>query len=111
MQISIVVPACNEEAFIGDCLKAIDQHLPENVEVVVVDNGSVDDTARIVRQYDAELISLGDRVFPSTARNRGYNSRSGGGTAPRTRPKAPRRNFVGSNRAVADSRGSPDASG
>lgn len=49
--ISVVIPAYNEQALIGKCLnKLIDQGRSIG-EIIVVDNGSTDDTAKIVSNY------------------------------------------------------------
>lgn len=57
--ISVVIPALNAAATIGDQLAAIlGQDLPEPFEVVVADNGSVDDTRRVVR----DIASQDDRL-------------------------------------------------
>jgi glycosyltransferase involved in cell wall biosynthesis len=52
-EFSIVVPAYNESQTIEGCVKSLlDQTMrPESYEVLVVDDGSTDDTARIVKGY------------------------------------------------------------
>ncbi len=52
--VTIVIPAYNEERFIGRCLDAcIDQSsAPE--EIIVVNNRSTDNTASVVRRYQEE---------------------------------------------------------
>lgn len=50
--VSIVILACNQLHFTRQCIAGIVAHTPESIEVVVVDNGSVDGT----REYfEAEL--------------------------------------------------------
>ena len=54
---SVVVPAYNEELFIGDCLDSLSrQDFAGPVEIIVVDNNSDDDTARIATRHDAVLV-------------------------------------------------------
>lgn len=53
MKIAFLVPAYNEAATIGDVLERIDA-LGIDRQIVVVDDGSSDDTAAIVRAYAAE---------------------------------------------------------
>jgi glycosyltransferase involved in cell wall biosynthesis len=55
--ISVVIPARNECALIGRCLKAVlGQEFPRPYEVIVVDNASVDSTASIARTFGCRLI-------------------------------------------------------
>jgi len=53
--ISIVVPVYNYANYVARAIKsALAQDYP-NVEVVVVDDGSTDDTAKVVAQFDTEV--------------------------------------------------------
>lgn len=59
MQISVVIPAHNEEQYIGRCLDSIkDQRLPSevSVEVVVVLNRCTDATEDIAKSFGATLV-------------------------------------------------------
>jgi glycosyltransferase involved in cell wall biosynthesis len=49
--ISIVIPAYNEERYLGDCLEAIARQTVAPDEVIVVDNNSTDRTAEIARSF------------------------------------------------------------
>jgi glycosyltransferase involved in cell wall biosynthesis len=54
MKLSFVIPAYNEEHYIGACLDAIlaqKKVLPYDIEVVVVNNASSDDTEAAIRKY------------------------------------------------------------
>lgn len=59
---SIIIPALNEEEFIGGCLYSISQlRYPKDlIEVIVVDNGSIDRTVDIARRYQARILSQKD---------------------------------------------------
>ncbi|MBN8730161.1 MAG: glycosyltransferase [Acidobacteria bacterium] len=56
-RISVVIPALNEGAVIGACLESLAaQSMPrEQFEVIVVDNGSTDDTEDVARSYQGRL--------------------------------------------------------
>lgn len=49
--ISVIVPAYNVAPWIGRCLDSILTQTHENIEVIVVDDGSRDDTLSIIREY------------------------------------------------------------
>ncbi len=75
--VSILIPAYNDEEYVGDSIEsALAQTYPE-CEVIVVDDGSTDDTAREVRNYDrVKLITQTNQGAPA-ARNRGLEAASG----------------------------------
>ncbi len=69
MKLSIVIPAYNESSHIGKLLASLaDQVGSEAFEVVVVDNGSTDDTAAVARQSAG---GLDLRVISEPRRGRG----------------------------------------
>ncbi len=49
--ISIVIPMYNAEKFIGECLDSILNQTFQDFEVIVVDNCSTDNSAKIVEDY------------------------------------------------------------
>lgn len=54
-KISIVVPSFNQGRFLGATLQSIiDQRYP-NLELIVVDGGSTDETLAVIKQYEAHL--------------------------------------------------------
>ena len=58
--ISILIINFNDGKYIKDCLEAISKLNYENYEIIVVDNGSVDDSLRIVKKFPrVKLIELG----------------------------------------------------
>lgn len=73
MDISIVIPAHNEEQFIHRCLASIvNQRLPEEVqiEIIVVLNRCTDNTENIAKSYGAKVLS-NDTKNISSIRNTG----------------------------------------
>ena len=51
MKVSIVIPAYNEEKWLGKTLDAVSKINYSNFEVIVVDNASSDKTSQIVQEY------------------------------------------------------------
>jgi glycosyltransferase involved in cell wall biosynthesis len=77
--ISFIVPAHNEEAWVGRCVSAIRSGLEsvnELHEIVVVDDGSTDNTASIARQQGAQVIRVEHRKIAAT-RNAGARQSRG----------------------------------
>lgn len=79
--ISVVIPAYNVERFIGGALASVLGQSYRNIEIIVVDDGSTDRTAAIVKeaaQQDSRvrLIQISNSG-PATARNRGLAAAHG----------------------------------
>jgi len=53
-RVSVLVPARNEEKNIGDCLASLVKQDYSNLEILVLDDDSTDQTAAIVRQFSAQ---------------------------------------------------------
>jgi len=75
-RMSVVVCSYNGSPTIEDTLEALAKLDYPDYEVIVVDDGSTDDTARIARGYDVQLISTRNRGL-SAARNTGWQAASG----------------------------------
>jgi CDP-glycerol glycerophosphotransferase len=80
-QISVVVPFYNNEDLLGDCLQSIAAQTFADLEVIMVDDGSSDGSARIARDMaDADprfrLIRV-ENGGPGYARNRGIEQARG----------------------------------
>lgn len=54
MRISIIIPAYNISKYIGNCLNSIVKQSWTNLEIIVVDDGSTDDTAQVAESYACE---------------------------------------------------------
>ncbi|MFZ0619833.1 MAG: dolichyl-phosphate beta-glucosyltransferase [Candidatus Acidiferrales bacterium] len=81
-ELSIVIPAYNEEARLPRTLRSILDYLsrealsPERVEIIVVDDGSKDGTARVAQDFAREFCSL--RVVENGEnRGKGFSVRHG----------------------------------
>ena len=79
--LSIVVPARNEERYIGPCLSALLAQKDEIFEIVVVDNNSTDNTVQIVEAIAAcnPIVRLVTEKRPGVAfaRNAGFDAAEG----------------------------------
>lgn len=52
--VSVIVPAYNTEKYIEKCLYSLRRQTYNNIEVILIDDGSTDGTARICEKYKSE---------------------------------------------------------
>lgn len=52
--LSIIIPAYNIENYIGRCLDSLINQTYKNLEIIVVDDGSTDNTLSIIHEYENE---------------------------------------------------------
>lgn len=70
--ISVVIPAFNAARHIGEAFAGIDSQGIDDLEIIVVDDHSNDETAAIARRHPkVRLFELTDKTGPAAARNRG----------------------------------------
>jgi glycosyltransferase involved in cell wall biosynthesis len=83
VQISVVIPVYNVEPFIYKCLNSLYTKSPQLVEVIVVDDGSTDDSLNEIRRFIDENSGIDIQVIHqdnkglSEARNVGINLSTG----------------------------------
>jgi glycosyltransferase involved in cell wall biosynthesis len=77
--VSIVVPVLNGEQTIRECLVSLlrADYPPERQEILVIDNGSTDRTAEIVKSFPVRYLRGEQRLGAPAARNRGIEASRG----------------------------------
>ena len=76
--VSIVIPAFNAGRTIGRTLRSIEaQRAPRAREVIVVDDGSTDDTALVASSFAGVRVLRQSNAGPGVARNRGTEAARG----------------------------------
>ncbi len=79
--VSVVIPTYNAEKYISDCLEATINQTYRNIEIIIVDDGSMDSTVEICRTYAEKNHRI--RLFShsnsgaSYTRNRGVRHSKG----------------------------------
>ncbi len=78
MSISFIIPARNEEAYIGQTIESILKQPADLVkEIIVVDNNSADKTAKIAAGYPKVKIISEPQPGTNRARQKGFEAASG----------------------------------
>ena len=73
--VSVIVPTRNSADTIGDCLRSIKDQTYQSIEVIVVDNGSHDETPRIAATLADTVLDVGPER--SAQRNAGARASQG----------------------------------
>lgn len=74
--VSVVIPAFNEHVEIGRCLESLGRQTYQEFEVIVVDNGSTDDTALIAESFGVRVVTEPRRGI-APARQAGFEAAQG----------------------------------
>ncbi len=69
-KVSIIIPVYNVESYLDRCLKSVVEQTYSNIEIIVVDDGSIDDSYKIVEKYT----NVDERVVLYRKNNGGLSS-------------------------------------
>ena len=69
-KVSVIVAAYNVEKYIDRCVKSLIEQTYKNIEIIIVDDGSVDDTSKLCDSY----CSLDNRIICLHKKNGGLSS-------------------------------------
>lgn len=72
MKVSVVIPAYNEENYIGTCLEKLTSQTISPDEIIVVDNNCKDSTVSIAKKYGATIVTQEIQGMIH-ARNKGFD--------------------------------------
>ena len=73
LTISLIIPAHNEEKFIGICLESIKRWGAKFDEIIVVDNASTDRTCEVAEKFSDVRVVYEERKGMTRARQRGFD--------------------------------------
>lgn len=81
MKVSLIIPVYNVENYIDKCLKSVEQQTCKELEVIIINDGSTDESYEIVRKYvernkNFQCYSIENRGLGG-ARNYGLEKASG----------------------------------
>lgn len=78
ISISVVIPTYNSASFLPDCINSIRNQKIQVDEVIIVDDGSSDDTEMVVHSLGNDIIYIKQpNQGPAAARNHGIRNASG----------------------------------
>ena len=77
MFFSIIVPVYNAERFLGEAIDSILRQTYKDFEIIVIDDGSTDDTAKVVSKFEDVRYIYQEHLGVSVARNRGIAESKG----------------------------------
>lgn len=67
--VSVIIPAYNQEKYIGECLKSLTEQKYDNIEIIIINDGSVDGTQDIVDKW----ASVDNRIITKRIENSGVS--------------------------------------
>ena len=77
MKISIIIPVYNATLTLKECLDAVFNISYKNFEVILVSDGSTDNTLEIAKKYECKIIELPQNNGAAFSRNEGSKKASG----------------------------------
>ena len=80
-KVSVIIPVYNVEEYIGLTLDSLVNQTLKDIEIIVIDDGSIDNSRQIIEGYEKKhkniRVILQENSGPSRARNRGVEEATG----------------------------------
>lgn len=81
MKVSIIIPVFNEEKVISDCLNSLADQSYQDLEILIVDDGSTDKTLEVLSTFKVKTLEIRilqqKHLGPAKARNLGAENSNG----------------------------------
>lgn len=77
--VSVIIPLYNAERYIAECVTSVLEQTWPNIEVIIVDDGSTDDSLTVAKKFEGEHIKVLSQKNKgaSAARNKGLSEAKG----------------------------------
>ena len=69
--VSVIIPAYNHEKYVQETVKSIINQTYKNIELIIIDDGSTDNTWQKIQEIKEECEKRFKRVFFETKKNEG----------------------------------------
>lgn len=79
-KVSVIIPVYNSSKYLKECLDSVINQTYKNIEIIIVNDKSTDDSLSIINSYKdkrIKLINLKENVGVSLARNKGVENSTG----------------------------------
>lgn len=80
-KISVIIPVYNMEKYVGECLDSVLAQTLDDIEVIIINDGSKDNSLKIIREYqnrDSRIVVIDkENAGVAAARNDGINAATG----------------------------------
>ena len=77
-RVSVIIPTYNRARFVGEAIESALAQTYRNMEVIVIDDGSTDNTQDVLKKYEGRICSISqNNAGVSSARNTGIKAASG----------------------------------
>lgn len=81
-KVSVIIPVYNTEKYLRECLNSIVKQTLRDIEIICVDDGSTDNSLRILKEYEKKdarikIIALKENIRQGGARNRALDIAKG----------------------------------
>ena len=81
IKVSVIIPVYNAEKYLPECMESILSQTYKNIEIICVDDGSTDSSAKIIKFYQKidKRINLIQQTnqYAGAARNHGFDVSGG----------------------------------
>ena len=64
VSVSVIIPAYNSAPYLKECIESVLNQTFKNLEIIVVDDGSTDDTSDIIKKYSTAVIWIKQEWAP-----------------------------------------------
>ena len=81
MTASVIISLFDKEEFVGQCIESVLAQTHKDIEIIVVNDGSTDNSYEVARRYPVKIVNLSNRG-QSGARNAGVLNSSGNAILP-----------------------------